>query len=113
MWGLHFQDKNVTTENGIKTERSLFTQGGGAVQIRKSRALKICPPSEVTRYVFAPPWILRTKILPPLTFHARLYSFLYVSLFIISNLYCYKEEREDQTWARGQINVLEDEDEDF
>ncbi len=49
-------------------ERSLFTAGGGgAMQIRKSRALKICsPPSELVRYVFAPPpRILRTKILPP------------------------------------------------
>ena len=33
-------------------ERSLFTAGGGVVQISKSHELKICPPSELACYVF-------------------------------------------------------------
>ncbi len=48
-------------------EQSLFTAGGGAVQIWKSRTLrKICPPpSKPALYVFAPIRILCTEILPP------------------------------------------------
>ncbi len=37
----------------------------GAVQIQKSRTLKICPPSDLAYYVFVPPRILRTEIPPP------------------------------------------------
>ncbi len=38
----------------IKGHQSLTLRLEGTVQIRKSRALKICPLSELARYVFAP-----------------------------------------------------------
>ncbi len=47
-------------------EQSLFAAGGGAMQIRKSCALKICPPpSELAHYVFAPPQFACTEICAP------------------------------------------------
>ncbi len=45
-------------------ERSLFT-AGGAVQIRKARALKTCPPSELARHIFAPLGSCALKFCPP------------------------------------------------
>ncbi len=50
------------------TRGAVIIYGRGEVQIRKSHALKSCPPSELARYIFALPRILRTKINPPPTF---------------------------------------------
>ncbi len=45
-------------------EWSLFTAGGGAVQIWKSRALKICPQPSRNSYLFAPPGSFALKFCP-------------------------------------------------
>ncbi len=65
---LHKGLPNDVTSFGIHEgirERSLFTGGGGPVQIGKSRRLKICPPSTTAHSKFAPPRKPYTEISPP------------------------------------------------
>ena len=47
----------------------IYGRGRGAVEFRKSLALKTCPTSIIMRHVFAPPPNLCTEILPPLSEH--------------------------------------------
>ena len=60
-------------------EWSSYT-AGGAVEIRKSLALKMCPPSKIANSVFAPPPNLSTEILPPFSHYKDLSVLRYMTI---------------------------------